>query len=140
MNHDLEKAKEQLIAGEYTCVLYCNDGIFTSQLRGVKPLLDWLEQGSILPGFSAADKVVGRATAFLYCLLGAKAVYAGVMSEAALAVLTAYGIDAGYGTLVDHIRNRQNTGMCPMEQATLTCHTPEEALVAIKETLKRLST
>lgn len=140
VNTDLETAKQQLATGKYTCVLCRGDAIVTSQLRGVKPLLSWLEQGSILPGFSAADKVVGQATAYLYCLLGAKAVYAGVMSRSALKVLSAYEMDVSYGSLVEHIRNRDNTGMCPMEQATHDCHTPEEALAAIRETLKRLAT
>lgn len=139
MNRQLEKAKEILSAGSYTCVVCLGETVFTSQARGVKPLLTWLEQGCILPGFSAADKVVGRATAFLYCLLGAKAVHAGVMSRSALDVLTACGIEASWDHLADHIRNRENTGMCPMEQATLDCQTPEEALAAVKATLKRLT-
>ena len=139
MNTDLQTAKNMLSTGEYTCVL-CRDGaVFSSQARGVKPLLTWLEQGNILPGFSAADKVVGRATAYLYCMLGATVVYAGVMSRSALAVLSAHGIEAKWDHLADHIRNRDNTGMCPMEQATLDCTTPAQALDAIRETLKRLT-
>lgn len=138
MNTDLEKAKQLLNTGEYTCVLCFGENTLTSQARGVKPLLTWLEQGTVRPGFSAADKVIGRATAYLYCLLGAKAVYAGVISQSALDVLSAHGIEAGYGALVDSIRNRSNTGMCPMEQATLDCQTPQAALAAVKETLMRL--
>lgn len=136
---DLQKAKELLTEGGYTCVLVQGQTVFTSRERGVKPLLHWLEEGYILPGFSAADKVVGKATAFLYCLLGAKAVHAGVMSDAAMAVFREYGIRATCDKQVDYIRNRQNTGMCPMEEATRNVSVPEDAPNAIREKLKQLN-
>lgn len=138
MNTDLEKAKLLLTSGGYTCVLCCGEGVFTSQARGVKPLLTWLEQGQAFPGFCAADKVVGRATAFLYCLLGVRAVHAQVLSLPARQVLDAQGIPCTWDQLVDGIRNRTDTGPCPMEQATRDCATPEEALTAIRATLKKL--
>lgn len=57
--------------------------MLTSTERGVKPLLQWLDGENSVKGFSAVDKVVGRAAAFLYVLLEVKEVYAGVMSEGA---------------------------------------------------------
>lgn len=134
---DLENAKKALQEGGYTCVLCRDAQRSVSARRGVAPLLDWLEEG-ISPGFCAADKVVGRATAYLYCLLGAKAVWGKVMSEPALQVLQRYGIAAQYETLVSQIRNRENTGPCPMEAATADCHTPEQALAAVRKTLEKL--
>lgn len=91
--------------------------MYTSTLRGVSPLLEWLDAKTDMRGFSAADRVVGKAAAFLYVLLGAKAVYADVMSRPALEVLVKNGIGAEYGKLVDAIFNRTNTGYCPMEMA-----------------------
>ena len=75
-----EKAKTLLAEGGYTCVICGGDKVYTSHERGVKPLLELLEQGAELKGFSAADRVVGKAAAFLYVLLGVSAVYAGVIS------------------------------------------------------------
>ena len=135
---DLQKAKEQLFGGDYTCVLCLDGKIATSTQRGVKPLLTWLEAPALGKGFCAADKVVGKATAYLYALLGAKAVYANIMSKSALEVLDAMGIAASYGSLVPHIINRKGDGMCPMEAATLDVHTPEEALAAVKKKLTEL--
>ena len=43
-------------------------------------------------GFAAADRVVGRAAAFLYVLLGAGEIYAGVMSDTAADVLERFGV------------------------------------------------
>ena len=72
---DLENAKQILLEGGYTCVLCRGKEIYTATARGVRPLVDWLDSGLDLRGFSAADKVVGRATAFLYVLLGVRTVH-----------------------------------------------------------------
>ena len=76
----LRKAKETLESGGYTCVLTDGTIVYTSKLRGVKPLVQFLESGTIPSGFSAADKVIGRATAYLYVLLGVREVYAQIIS------------------------------------------------------------
>ena len=138
MCNDLQKARQLLEGGEYTCVL-CRDGVtHTSTRRGVAPLLYWLDEGTDLRDFSAADRVVGRATAYLYHLLGVKAVFARVMSRPAAEVLAAHGIPASWETLVDAIENRQKNGPCPMEYATRNAATPEEALAAIRQALLEL--
>ena len=131
-------AKAYLLEENYTCVLCKGKQIFTSSHRGVKPLLDFLSSDNDFSSFSAADKVVGKATAFLYCLLGIKALYAQVLSIPAKEVLTSRGILVSYDALVPGIRNRENTGPCPMEHATRECQTPEQALTAIQKTLKDL--
>ena len=135
---DLETAKELLQSSDYTCVLCLKGNVATSKQRGVKPLLSWLENPELGKGFCAADKVVGKATAYLYSLLGAKAVYAHVMSESALAVLEKEDIEVSYGALVPYIVNRKGDGMCPMEAATLDAHTPQDALAAVKKALAEL--
>ncbi len=84
---DLERAKSLLSGSEYTCVLCLDDMTFTSTANGIKPLNWWLRDGCRFEGFSAADRVVGRAAAFLYVLLGVKEVYADVLSESAIGVL-----------------------------------------------------
>ena len=100
--------------------------------------MDFLDSGRDFSGFFAADKVVGRATAFLYCLLGVRQIYAQVLSKGAQQVLEEYGIPYFYDCLVPGIRNRNDTGPCPMEAATSNFTTPQEALVAIRETLEKL--
>lgn len=134
----LVKAIQILETGEYTCVLCSGDRYITTQQRGVKPLVQWLRDSQISPGFSAADKVVGKATAFLYCLLGAKAVYANVMSRGARKVLETHGIYAQCTTLTDYIENRAKNGMCPFEEAVLEITDPEQALIAIYSKMNEL--
>ena len=139
MQKDTEKAKTCLFQGHYTCVLCRGDVLYQSTHRGVKPLLDFLDSGVDFTGFCAADKVVGRATAFLYCLLGVKSLHAGVLSKPAKQVLEKHHIPVSYDCLVEGIRNREDTGPCPMEHATRDIHDPTEALAAIRKTLLTLS-
>ena len=131
MNH-LITAWNLLESGNYTCVVCKEDTIYTTTHRGVAPLLNWLDEGTDLTGFSAADRVVGRGAAFLYCLLGIKEVRARVMSYPAMEVLRAYGIRAEADTFVDNIINRAGTGSCPFEAAVMHIQKADEALVAIR--------
>ena len=130
---DLTNAKRILTEGAHTCVLCRGDTVYTATARGVKPLVDWLDSGLDLRGFSAADKVVGRATAFLYVLLGVKEVHSLVMSTPALQALEAGGIAATCDREVPGIINRRGDGPCPFEDAVLGITDPMEALTAIRK-------
>ena len=137
-NKDLQNAKALLLEGGNTCVLYKEQDFYTTMERGVKPLVRWLTEGTDLKGFSAADKVVGKATAYLYCLLGVKAVHSLVMSGAAAQVLEENGIVASQDKLVENIINRQGTGICPFEEAVWQIRDPQEALVAIRNKMVQM--
>lgn len=117
--NDLLSAKQYLKENNFTCVLIKGDLMFSSDERGVKPLVEFLNSGTDFTGFSAADKVVGKATAFLYALLNVKEVYAFVISESAISVLEQNGIKAEYGEKVKNIINRKGDGICPFEKAML---------------------
>lgn len=135
---DLEQAKQLLQDSGFTCVL-CKEGhTLTTTERGVKPLVRWLTEGTDLRGYSAADKVVGKATAYLYCLLGVKAVHSLVMSGAAAQVLEENGIAATQDKLVENIINRQGTGICPFEAAVWDITAPEDALKAIRNKMEQM--
>lgn len=138
MTEAIRKARSLLDAGGYTCVACRGDAVYTATERGVKPLLNWLDSGLSLVGFSAADRVVGRATAFLYCLLGVEAVYARVMSRPAAEVLKAHGVAADTDTLVDGIINRKGTGPCPFEAAVMEIQDAGQALEAIRGQMARM--
>lgn len=138
MSENLSKAQTLLDTGDYTCVVCRDNTVYTATERGVKPLLNWLDSGIDLRGFSAADRVVGRATAFLYCLLGVKEVYARVMSTPAAEVLKANGIGVHIGLEVDGIINRRRTGPCPFEAAVMEITDPETALAAIRKKLEQM--
>ena len=135
----LLKAKAQLFEDNLlTCVIIKDKEIYKSTLRGVKPLLEFLDSRADLRDGSAADKVVGKGAAFLYVLLGVKEVFAGVISESALDVLSKNGIKTEYDNLVPAIKNRKGDGFCPIETAVLNESDPAAALSKIRETLKNL--
>ncbi len=136
--NDIEKAIEILKKDNYTCVLV-KDGInITSTKRGVKPLLEFIEQG-IEKDFSACDKVVGNGAAYLYVLLKIKELHALVLSKPAKETLDKYGIKNTCDALVENIRNRTDTGICPMEKAVADAVSPENAKNKIIQKLKELS-
>jgi len=136
--NNLLNARNLLESGNYTCVVCSGDTIHTTNQRGVAPLLNWLDTGTDLSGFSAADRVVGRGAAFLYCLLGVKEVYARVMSYPAAEVLQSFGIDANADTFVDGIINRSGTGPCPFEAAVMDIQDTQEALTAIRNKRRQM--
>ena len=138
MTDNLKNACHLLNAGDYTCVLCLENTVYTATQRGVKPLLDWVNSGLDLSGFSAADRVVGRGAAFLYCLLQVKEVYARVMSRPAANVLRQHGIDIHTDQLVEGIINRQGTGPCPFEAAVLGIEDAQDALTAIRTKMQQM--
>ena len=149
---DLEQAKKILADGEYTCVL-CKSSpengdagkaadtvctVMTSRDRGVAPLVKWLSGGTDISGFSAADRVVGKAAALLFLPGGVKAVYVEVMDEQAQRILSARGVDVSFGRKVPRILNRTGTGTCPMEEAVAQINDPAAALPAIRKKIGEL--
>lgn len=134
-----ERLKTLLAEGNFTCVLTDGEELVSSTQRGVKPLVEFIESGKNLKGFSAADKVVGKAAALLYALMGISSLYASVISDGALQICGLYGISAEYGVKTRHIINRAGNGICPMEQTVAEISDPKTAFNAIKEKLKSLS-
>lgn len=136
---DLELARALLIANkEATLVMVRGDEVYTSTERGVKPLLRMVNEGRSLAGFAVADKVVGKAPALLYAILGPSAVFSPVMSWTGRAVLLAAGIVTSYDQLVAHIQNRANDGQCPMDSSVANVYDPYEAVDVLKAALSRM--
>ena len=80
MNQNLRLAKERLEALGCSCVLRRGQTEMSSGKSGVAPLIGYVEAGTPLSGFAAADKIVGNYAAMLFTLLGGESVYGQVMS------------------------------------------------------------
>ena len=139
MDNNTLKAKRILLENGYTCVLCCDNEEHHSNLRGVKPLLDFLESCNDFSEFCAADKTVGAGAAHLYALLGVKEVWANIISVSAKKVLFENNITAFCENEVPYIINRKGDGMCPIETAVKDITSSQKALKAIKQTLEALS-
>ena len=132
-------AKGILISGGYTCVLTDGVSAYTSTDRGVKPLVRFLESREVPGNLSAADKVVGRATAYLYALLKVKEVYAQVISQPAVDVLREHGIHVTYDKLVPNIINRTGDSICPFEAAVMEIRDADIAYTAIRKKMEEMN-
>ena len=141
MTENLKKAKELLKKGGCTVVMCRGSELYTGDERGVKPLVGLVKENRDMTGYSAADKIVVRAAAFLYVLLGVGEVYAEVMSEGAEKLLRGHGITPFSGCLTERIINRAGTGLCPMENAVkdIPDDQPDRALTEILRTIAELS-
>lgn len=126
---DLDRARAALPG--HTLALCRGGEVVTSDLRGVMPMLGFLREGRDLSGFCAADRVVGRAAAMLFAKAGVRAVHAEVMSDGAVALLAAHGIDALCDVRTAAIENRQKTGLCPMESAVAGIEDIDAGIAAI---------
>ncbi len=138
MNNNLQKAKQIMLDGNYTCVLYDGTNKHYSNLKGVRPLIDFLNSKIDFNGYYAADKVVGAGAAHLYVLLGVKSVWANVISSAAKEVLQNNNISVFFEMQVPYIINRTGDGMCPIEDCVKGIINSDAALVAIQKRLKEL--
>lgn len=136
--NDLERAKQILNAEGYTCVLCHGESVLTSTKRGVAPMVEWIESGVPVRGYSAADKVIGKAAAMLFVLAGVTSVYGEVMSRAAAEFLAQKGVQHSCGTVTDTIINRRGDGCCPMELLTKDMNDESEAYTAIRNKLVEL--
>ncbi len=132
----LDEAK-QLLKDDVRCAVLCGENTFLSKDKGIAPILGLVGHDEY-NGCVAADKIVGRAAAFIYAKIGAKEIYAEVLSRAALPVLERFGIKYTFGVLADNIRNRQKNGICPMEQTVKDIEDPDEAIRALAAKLEEL--
>ncbi|QRN84986.1 DUF1893 domain-containing protein [Clostridia bacterium] len=135
----LLRAKNSLIDENLSFVAIDSVGkIYSSSKKGVAPGLELVTNKVELCGGVIADKVVGKAAALLFVLLGVEAVYGLTVSAQAKTVLSDAGIFLQYDHLVDGIINREKNGPCPLEYAVRSTNEPNEALMLIQTTLKKL--
>ncbi len=134
-----EKAKQLMQDENYTCVFHNGNDVYTSTRRGVAPLMIRYDSGVDYSSYSAADKVIGRGAAFMYILLGIKRIYVKVISQPSIELLSAHGVDVEYDIIVPAIRNRDNTGFCPIESCVTGIDRPREALVRIRKRTAELA-
>lgn len=116
------------------------DDIATYNGRGVSDLYRLLTtEPSALRGACIADKVVGKGAAALMILGGISALWADVISQAAIDLLADSDIAVQYGRKVPHIINRQGIGVCPVERLCADASTADECLPLIKSFLQDMT-
>ena len=105
-------------------VVVARDGRITARERGsgIAPLMKLLDAGK-LEDAVVFDKV--------------KAVYASVMSEGARELLAANGVPASGIAMTPFIRNRADTGPCPMDTAVKDISDPVKMVQELRKVIKK---
>ncbi len=131
MTKEIEQAI-QILREHHTSVVIINNGkIYESEKRGILPLLDFLENPEIMKGASAADKVIGRAAAFLMIKGGIADLHAILTTDGAIELMKKAGVSFTYDKKVPYIKNRTETDMCPMEKCVLDVTDAEMAFMKL---------
>ena len=138
LNTDLEKAKQILKEKNCSCVFCRGNDLIVKTESGIAPLVEFTDSEIDYSDFCAADRIIGKAAAFIYVLLNVKAVHGSVMSVSAAEILKSAEIEYSYDILTEKIINRLGTGLCPMEDAVKDTDDPQTALVLIKNKLSFL--
>lgn len=115
---DIDIAKKYLLDHDLSLVVVREgDILFESSGRGIKPLYDLIiKSPDLLKDAIVADKVTGTAAARLCRKWGIKANYGKLMSQGAVQVFESAGIYFEADQLVESIRNRDGSDLCPMEK------------------------
>ncbi len=113
----LEQIKDILHQKNASLVVYYESGeikeYYQDRIKDIKNILK--QNSEALKGAIIADKVIGKVAGSILTVAGVKEIYADVMSQYAIPVLEENNIKYEYLEKVDYIRNKDNTGMCPME-------------------------
>lgn len=137
---NLKSLQEKLNNEDLTLVAQIQDTIYTSQLKGIAPLINPTKENQLFfKDAIVVDRVIGKAAAMLLALSQVQYIYAYVLSRKAREILDAYKIDYDYEKLADYIVNRDHTGMCPMEKTVYDMTDLNEALAALIQKQEELS-
>jgi len=134
---DIEIAVE-LLEKEKLALAIVRDGrvIFSSSDKGIKPLYTAVkEQKNELEGSSVADRVTGKAAAMLCEHAGIKQLKTRLISDNAINVLKETNILYEYDEHAPYIKNRDKTGMCPVETLSMKVENIDELLQGIENFL-----
>lgn len=114
---NLEKVKNILLEKNASLVVCYKNGdikeYYQDRIKDIKEIL--MQDKNLLKEAIIADKVIGKVAASILTVAGVKEIYADVISKFAIPVLEKNNIKYEYNKKVEYIKNKDNTGMCPME-------------------------
>lgn len=125
---------------EKTCFILKNEQIvFTSESKGVKPMLDYYSIFGTSPeALTVVDRIMGKAAIILAIFIGAEHVITPIISQLALDFAISRKIKVEYNRVVSYIINRSNDGQCPIEKAVTEINDLQEGYEVIQKTLLEL--
>lgn len=139
--NDIELAKN-LLDNEQRALVIVKDGkvLFSVDGKGIKPIYTaFNELKDELKGSSVADKVIGKAAAMIYEHAAIKELSTKLISENAISVLGNTSIIYEYEKSVPYIKNRDQSGMCPVETLSLKVNNIDDLLIEISNFLANIN-
>ena len=110
-----------LISGDSLRVYDGDRLIFKSSKDGLQPLLEYIDVFTPYPSkIRIFDKIMGNAAALLSVKAGCQEVYSPLGSELAARTLSSYHIEYHFAEVVPYIQKRNQQGMCPMEELSIS--------------------
>ena len=135
----LKKAIEILKSEDVSFVAIVGEDIVKDKAIGIKPIFQRVKLNkNFFKDVIVADKIIGKAAAMLLINSGVSQVYGETMSLSAIEILEKHNIYYEFGEKVDFIHNRDNTGLCPMEETVKNIDLPCEAFEPLEKTINRL--
>ncbi len=137
---DITIASELLEKDNLTLVIVKNGKtVFLSRSKGIEPLYTAvMEHKSELEGSSVADRVTGKAAAMICKYAEVKELKTRLISDNAIKVLKETNIIYEYEIRTPFIKNRDKTGMCPIETLSLDTKNSIELLNNIEIFLDKI--
>jgi len=120
-------------------ILKGGEVIYSSREEGMLPLLEVIDRLGLraLVDSTVVDRIVGRAAALLISYFRAKEVYTKLLSRRAIEILEKHGIAYTAEKVVDTVRNKDDTDICPFEKMVLSIDNPQEGYRKLKNELIR---
>lgn len=137
---DIDKAVTMLEEERLTlAIVKDNNIIFTSSEKGIKPLFTAVKKyKQELKNASVADRVTGKAAAMLCDYVGIKQLKTKLISENAVNYLEKTNIIYEFNEKTPYIKNRDKTGMCPIETLSLKSDSIFELIKHIESFLEEI--
>jgi predicted secreted Zn-dependent protease len=131
---DLEIAKQRLKNKELNLVFIKNSElVFETKKEGLAGFLQAIEEcNGALAATSVADKVIGKAAAFLCIYSKVKAAFAITLSQSGREILNTGNNYIEFEKLTSTILNLKKTDQCPFEKLVENITEPETAYKEIK--------
>ena len=120
-----------LKSGDSVWIISSGRTVFSSQKRGLSPLLNYIEHSPLMDEVVVLDKVTGNAAALLMKKACCREVLSPLGSELAAETLKKFGIVRNFMKTVPHIINREGNGMCPFEKMSIG-KSPDEFYELVK--------
>ena len=137
MEKERQIAINELTESDYLLVIVKDREIkYRSKDKGIRAIVGLLNnKPELLQEAVVADKVIGRAVAMICDYAQVKFCYGSIISKSAIEILQKADLSYQFKKKVEEIRNKNDTGLCPVEKLTLKTDNSAEGIKMINDFL-----